>query len=79
MREKIGKRPYEITKKEGKYVIKFYPMIKNAKKPDRVLFCLTVSKQEFDNLAVKIFNVSMWCKKSNLSKKEFDKLAVKIK
>ena len=54
MREKIGERPYEITKKEGKYVIKFYPMMKNAKKPDKVLFCLTVSKKEFDKLAVKI-------------------------
>ncbi len=54
MREKIGERPYEITKKDGMYVIKFYPMIKNAKKPDKVLFCLTVSKKEFDKLAAKI-------------------------
>ncbi len=54
MRDKIGDRPYDITKKDGKYVIKFYPMVKNAKKPDKVLFCLTVSKKEFDTLAAKI-------------------------
>ncbi len=54
MREKIGERPYEITKNGSMYTIKFYPMIKNAKKPDKVLFCLTVSKQEFDKLAAKI-------------------------
>ena len=54
MRDKIGERPYEITKNGDKYTIKFYPMIKNAKKPDKVLFCLTVSKKEFDKLATKI-------------------------
>lgn len=54
MREKIGERPYEITKKDDMYTIKFYPKIKNAKKPDKVLFCLTVSKKEFAKLAEKI-------------------------
>ena len=54
MREKIGERPYEIIKNYDKYTIKFYPMIKNAKSPDKVLFCLTVSKKEFDSLATKI-------------------------
>ena len=54
MRDKIGERPYEITKKDNMYTIKFYPMIKNAKKPDKVLFCLTVSKNEFAKLAAKI-------------------------
>ncbi|ABK77275.1 hypothetical protein CENSYa_0642 [Cenarchaeum symbiosum A] len=54
MREKIGERPYEVTKTDGKYTIKFYPMIKNAKKPNKVLFCLTVTKKEFDGLASKI-------------------------
>ena len=54
MREKIGDRPYEVTKNGGMYTIKFYPMIKSAKNPDRVLFCLTVSKKEFDGLASKI-------------------------
>ena len=54
MREKIGERPYEVTKKGNLYTIKFYPMIKNAKRPDKVLFCLTISKKEFDKLAAKI-------------------------
>lgn len=54
MRETVGERPYEIVKKDGKYVIKFYPMLKSAKNPDKVLFCLTVSKKEFDGLASKI-------------------------
>ncbi len=54
MRNKIGERPYEIIKKDNMYTIKFYPMIKNAKKPNKVLFCLTVSKKEFDELASKI-------------------------
>ena len=54
MREMVGKRPYEISKEAGKYTIKFYPMIKGAKNPDRVLFALTVSKSEFDSLAAKI-------------------------
>lgn len=51
MRNKIGERPFEVTKNGGKYVIKFYPMMKAAKNPNKVLFCLTVSKQEFDKLA----------------------------
>lgn len=54
MREKIGERPYEITKSGQTYTIKFYPMMKNVKNPDKVLFCLTVSKKEFDKLAIKI-------------------------
>lgn len=54
MRSKIGERPYEVTKSGNMYTIKFYPMIKSAKNPDRVLFCLTVSKEEFDDLAAKI-------------------------
>jgi hypothetical protein len=54
MREKIGERPYEVSKKDDKYTIKFYPMVKTARNPDRVLFCLTVSKKEFDKLASKI-------------------------
>ena len=54
MRDKIGERPYEITKNGGLYTIKFYPMVKTSKNPDRVLFCLTVSKKEFDSLAAKI-------------------------
>lgn len=54
MRNMVGERPYEIAKIGGKYTIKFYPMIKGAKNPDRVLFSLTVSKKEFDDLASKI-------------------------
>ena len=53
-REKIGERPYEITKKDSMYIIKFYPVLKTAKNPDKVLFCLTASKKEFDTLASKI-------------------------
>lgn len=54
VREKIGERPYEVTKKGNQYTIKFYPMIKGAKNPNKVLFCLTITKQEFDALASKI-------------------------
>lgn len=51
MRNMVGERPYEIAKIGGKYTIKFYPMIKGAKNPDRVLFSLTVSKKEFAEMA----------------------------
>ena len=34
------------------YAIKFYPTIENVK-TDEVLFCLKISKKEFDKLAVK--------------------------
>lgn len=54
MREKIGERPYEVTKSGSTYTIKFYPMKKDAKQPDRILFCLTVTKADFDKLASKI-------------------------
>ena len=54
MRETVGGRPYELGKAGGAYTIKFYPMKKGAKDPDRVLFSLTVTKQEFETLASKI-------------------------
>ena len=54
MKEMIGERPYEITKTGDAYTIKFYPMKKDAKNPDRVLFSLTASKKEFGVLASKI-------------------------
>ena len=54
MRDKIGNRPYELTKNGDSYTIKFYAMVENAKNPDKVLFCLTVSKQEFSKFAAKI-------------------------
>ena len=54
MRYKIGQRPYELIKKDGMYIIKFYPMMESAKNTDKVLFSLTVSKKEFDELSAKI-------------------------
>lgn len=54
MRHMLGDRPYEIVKIGDKYTIKFYPMIKGAKNPDRVLFSLTVSKNELDEMASKM-------------------------
>ena len=54
MRDKIGERPYDVTKKGDVYSIRFYPMKKDAKQPDRILFCLNVSKKEFDKMAAKI-------------------------
>ena len=54
MREKIGERPYEVSKSGSEYRIKFYPMIEGARNPDKVLFCLTVTKEEFAKLAARI-------------------------
>ena len=54
MRHMIGERPCEIAKIGDRHTIKFYPMIKGAKNPDRVLFSLTVSKQELDDLVSKL-------------------------
>lgn len=50
----MGDRPFEVTKNGSQYTIRFYPMIKTAKNPDKVLFCLTVTKKEFEVLASKI-------------------------
>ncbi|MDA7959894.1 MAG: hypothetical protein MPJ08_04090 [Nitrosopumilus sp.] len=54
MREKVGERPYELTKSGSTYTIKFYPKKKDAKDPDRILFTLDVTKDEFAKLAAKI-------------------------
>ena len=54
MRETVGGRPYVMSKSGNAYTIKFYPMKEGAKDPDRVLFSLTVTKQEFEDLASKI-------------------------
>ncbi|MDA7974041.1 MAG: hypothetical protein MPI92_06055 [Nitrosopumilus sp.] len=54
MREKVGERPYELTKSGSTYTIKFYPKKKDAKDPDRVLFTLDVTRDEFAKLATKI-------------------------
>ncbi|MDA8000520.1 MAG: hypothetical protein MPL62_04385 [Alphaproteobacteria bacterium] len=54
MREKVGERPYELSKSGGRYTIKFYPLKKGAKDPDRVLFTLDVTKDEFAKMAAKI-------------------------
>ena len=51
MRDTLGGRPFEIDKSGGKYTIKFFPMSKEAKNPDAVLFRLTVSKDELKKLA----------------------------
>ena len=54
MRHMIGDRPCEIAKVGDRHTIKFYPKIEGAKNPDRVLFSLTVSKKELDDLASKL-------------------------
>ncbi len=51
MRDTIGGRPYEVRKTGSKYVVSFYPQVKNAKNPDAVLFRLTVTKEELKKLA----------------------------
>lgn len=39
MHDVIGGRPYDVKKEyDSKFVIIFYPQIKNAKNPDVVLF-----------------------------------------
>ena len=45
MRDKIGDRPIEITESNGNLILKFYPMTKNAKNPNKVLFCLTMDSE----------------------------------
>ena len=45
MRDKIGERPVEVTESDGKLVLKFYPMVKSAKNPNKVLFCLTMDSE----------------------------------
>ena len=51
MRDTIGGRPYDVKKSDSKYVISFYPQVKNAKNPDAVLFRLTLTKEELKKLA----------------------------
>ncbi len=41
----MGSRPYEV-KRTYKYVVSFYPQIRNTKNPDAVLFRLTLTKNE---------------------------------
>lgn len=45
MRDKIGERPVEIIESDGKLVLKFYPMVKSAKNPNKVLFCITMDSE----------------------------------
>ena len=45
MRDKIGERPIEVTESNDKLILKFYPMTKNAKNPNKVLFCLTMDSE----------------------------------
>ena len=46
MRDKIGDRPIEVTESNGNLILKFYPMTKNAKNPNKVLFCLTMDSED---------------------------------
>lgn len=50
MRETIGGRPFDITKSNDKYTIKFYPMTSNAKNPDAVIFSITITKNDIKKL-----------------------------
>ncbi len=50
MKDKIGERPVEITELGGNLVLKFYPMTKNAKNPNKVLFCLTMDSEARNKL-----------------------------
>ena len=45
MRDKIGNRPIEVKELGGNLILKFYPMAKTAKNPDKVLFCLTMDSE----------------------------------
>ncbi len=51
MRNTLGGRPYEVTSSGGKYTFKFYPLAKNAKNPDAVIFRLTVTGDELKKLS----------------------------
>lgn len=50
MKDTIGGRPFEVTKNGGKYTVKFFPMIKNAKNPNAVMFSITMTKDELKKL-----------------------------
>ncbi|MDI1494704.1 MAG: hypothetical protein K8823_10 [Cenarchaeum symbiont of Oopsacas minuta] len=50
MRDKIGERPIEVTESNDKLILKFYPMVKNAKNPNKVLFCLTMDSEARNKL-----------------------------
>ncbi len=50
MRDKIGERPIEVTESNDKLILKFYPMTKNAKNPNKVLFCLTMDSEARNKL-----------------------------
>lgn len=51
MRDTVGDRPYEVKKSGSKYVITFYPMSKNAKNPDAVLYRIALTKDDLKKLA----------------------------
>lgn len=50
MRDTLGDRPFEISQYGDKITLKFYPITKNAKNPDMVLFRLTMSKADLKKL-----------------------------
>ena len=50
MRDIVGSRPFEVTKVGNGYTIKFFPMTKNAKNPNAVIFSLTITKDELKKI-----------------------------
>ena len=45
---KIGGRPADVTKEDGKVKIVFHPMIPNAKHPKANTFTIKLSKSDID-------------------------------
>jgi len=50
MRDTLSGRPFEIKSEGGKKTIQFFPMNKNAKNPDAVLFRITLDKTDIKKL-----------------------------
>ena len=51
MRDKIGGWPYDVTKKDGKTVVHFYPKGEDLKHPDTPKFTLTLDKDDLRKLS----------------------------
>lgn len=51
MREKIGGVPYEVTKRDGITILRFFPKSTNAKNPDGIVFMLALDKNDRKKLS----------------------------
>jgi len=50
VRDKLGGRPYDVIKGDGKYTFRFFPQAQHAKNPDTVLFRVTLTKDDLKKI-----------------------------